>query len=140
LEYLLNSFNINTQNIRFEITENTLISNIRNANIMLKDIMEKGIKIHLDDFGTGYSSLRYLQKFKVDSIKIDKSFVEGIEKIEESNEIVKTIVLLSQNLNINVIAEGIETENQLNYLKNLNCPYGQGFFFSEAVELEKIKI
>jgi len=129
LEYLLNSFNINTQNIRFEITENTLISNIRNANIMLKDIMEKGIKIHLDDFGTGYSSLRYLQKFKVDSIKIDKSFVEGIEKIEESNEIVKTIVLLSQNLNINVIAEGIETENQLNYLKNLNCPYGQGFFF-----------
>lgn len=138
IECLLKEFNLSTQNIRFEITENTLISNVRNANIMLKDLRDRGIKIHLDDFGTGYSSLRYLQKFKVDSLKIDKSFIENIEKLEESNEIVKTIVLLSQNLKINVIAEGIETESQLNYLKNLNCPYGQGFYFSKALELEKI--
>lgn len=140
VETLFKKYPLNTKNIRFEITENTLISNVRSASYILKEMRERGIKIHLDDFGTGYSSLRYLQKFKVDSIKIDKTFIEGLEKIEESVEIVKTIVLLSQNLKINVIAEGIETENQLKFLKNLNCQYGQGFFFSEALELEKIVI
>lgn len=137
---LFERYQLQTQNIRFEITENTLISNVRGASFILKELREMGIKIHLDDFGTGYSSLRYLQKFKVDSIKIDKSFIEGLEVVEESNEIVKTIILLSQNLKINVIAEGIERENQLRFLKNLNCQYGQGFFFSEALELEKIFI
>ncbi len=138
IEYLLKEFNLNTQNIRFEITENTLISNVRNANIMLKDLRDRGIKIHLDDFGTGYSSLRYLQKFKVDSLKIDKSFIEGLEKAEENSEIVKTIILLAHNLKIGVLAEGIETKSQLEYLKNLNCQYGQGFLFSEAIESDKI--
>lgn len=137
---LLENYNLNSSYIRFEITENTLISNVRGTSFILKELREMGIKIHLDDFGTGYSSLRYLQKFKVDSIKIDKSFIEGLERVEESNEIVKTIILLSQNLKINVIAEGIESESQLNFLKNLKCQYGQGFFFSEALELEKIFI
>ncbi|MEJ5166431.1 MAG: EAL domain-containing protein [Thermoanaerobaculia bacterium] len=140
IKALFEKYGLHTQNIRFEITENTLISNVRGASFILKELREMGIKIHLDDFGTGYSSLRYLQKFKVDSIKIDKSFIEGLEVVEESNEIVKTIILLSQNLKINVIAEGIERENQLKILRNLNCQYGQGFLFSEALELNKIII
>lgn len=140
IEYLFKSHKVNYENIRFEITENTLISNIKNANFILKELRDRGIKVHLDDFGTGYSSLKYLQKFKVDSIKIDKSFVEGLEKFEECNEIVKMILLLSQNLKMNVIAEGIETENQLKILKNLNCHYGQGFYFSKPISLEKVKV
>lgn len=138
MESLLEEFNFPHQLIRLEITENTLISNIMFANLILKELREKGIQIHLDDFGTGYSSLKYLQKFKVDIIEIDKSFIEGLGKIEESNEIVKMIILLAQNLKIDVLAEGIETKYQLEFLKNLKCQYGQGFLFSEAIEPEKI--
>lgn len=138
IESLLKEFNFPSQLIRLEITENTLISNIMLANLILKELREKGIQIHLDDFGTGYSSLKYLQKFKVDIIKIDKSFIEGLGKIEESNEIVKMIILLAQNLKIDVLAEGIETKYQFEFLKNLKCQYGQGFLFSKAIEPEKI--
>lgn len=138
MESLLKEFDFLPQIIRLEITENTLISNIALTNLILKDLRRKGIQIHLDDFGTGYSSLKYLQKFKVDIIKIDKSFIEGLEKIEENSEIVKAIILLAHNLKIGVLAEGIETKYQLEFLKNLKCQYGQGFLFSEGIEPEKI--
>ncbi|MDQ3088622.1 MAG: EAL domain-containing protein [Acidobacteriota bacterium] len=93
-----------------------------------------GVEISLDDFGTGYSSLSYLHSLPVDYLKVDRSFVSRMTDGKENSEIVRTIIKLAQNLKMKVIAEGIETADQLAHLKNLRCEFGQGFFFSKPLE------
>jgi diguanylate cyclase (GGDEF)-like protein/PAS domain S-box-containing protein len=116
-----------------EITENVLIESTEQASQMLGDLRKLGVQIYLDDFGTGYSSLSYLQRFPIDAVKIDRSFVKRMGPKKEGHEIVRAIVTLTHNLGMRVIAEGVETSDQLGELRMLRCGYGQGMLFSKPV-------
>ena len=120
--------------LKLEITESYLMENSEKVTEIMERLREIGVEISLDDFGTGYSSLSYLHRLPVDYLKIDRSFVSRITDSRENSEIVYTIIKLAQNLKMKVIAEGIETIEQLEHLKSLKCEYGQGFYFSKPVE------
>ena len=103
---------------------------------MLEQMKAIGISLAIDDFGTGYSSLSYLHRFPLDTLKIDRSFISSIvdaKNISDSAEIARTILPMASNLQLDVVAEGIETSEQLAMLKSLQCKYGQGFFFSKPL-------
>ena len=120
-----------------EVTERILIDNIAKAIVLLKKLKRLGVRILLDDFGTGYSSLSYLHQLPFDVLKIDKSFVQDMgDKLSESS-IVNSIMTLAHSLNMQVIAEGIENKIQLDLLKNIDCPFGQGYYLSYPLEMSK---
>jgi diguanylate cyclase (GGDEF)-like protein/PAS domain S-box-containing protein len=123
-----------------EITETTLVENAEQAAGVLAKLRALNIRMHIDDFGTGYSSLSYLHRLPIDSLKIDRSFVSGLCAKGEDSEIVKTIMTLALNLGLTVVAEGVETREQAEYLRSLQCPLGQGFFFHAAVEPEAVEL
>lgn len=127
---------LNMSSLRLEITESGIMENAEAAAATLKQLRDLGIQLQMDDFGTGYSSLNYLHRFPIDALKIDRSFVSRMGANGENSEIVQTIVTLARNLNKGVIAEGVETVEQLDRLKALKCKYGQGFFFSKPVNAE----
>lgn len=139
LEELLASFNVDYSKITIEITETAILTNINLAIYRLNKLKKLGLKIALDDFGTGYSSLNYLKKLPLDYVKIDQSFVRNINKNSKDALIIKSIISLANDLQYRVVAEGIETEEQLNYLNEHNCESGQGFLVSKALSIEKIK-
>ncbi|HEX8636103.1 MAG TPA: EAL domain-containing protein [Pyrinomonadaceae bacterium] len=124
---------INPEGLKLEITESAVMDNVETATEMLKKLRALGIKLSIDDFGTGYSSLSYLHRFPIDTLKVDRSFVVNMSEDGENVEIVRTIVSLAQNLGMNVIAEGVETKEQLAALRKLGCENGQGYFFSKPV-------
>jgi diguanylate cyclase (GGDEF)-like protein/PAS domain S-box-containing protein len=129
------------QNLNLEITENLLIENAESAISILTEIKKLGILFSIDDFGTGYSSLSYLQRFPIDVIKIDRSFVNNMtEGNKDSIEIVRAIILLGQVLSIKIVAEGIETFEQLSILQKLNCNFGQGYYFSRPAPKDEVEI
>jgi EAL domain-containing protein (putative c-di-GMP-specific phosphodiesterase class I) len=103
----------------------------------LQSLREMGIRVALDDFGTGYSSLTYLKRFPIDILKIDRSFVSDIADDEESGAIVKTIINLAHNLNMTVVAEGVETEAQLEFLRTNGCDEVQGYYFCKPLPSEE---
>ncbi|TYP79875.1 GGDEF domain-containing phosphodiesterase [Paenibacillus methanolicus] len=122
--------------LTLEITENVAIHNERHVMTKLTQLKLLGIKIALDDFGTGYSSLSYLANFPLDCLKIDKSFVQNIGGNAGEKEIVKTIIGMAHGLNLKVTAEGVETEEQLAYLKQEACDYAQGYLIAKPLEPE----
>ena len=124
---------INPRTIKLEITESVVMENIETATEMLKQLRALGVQLSIDDFGTGYSSLSYLHRFPIDTLKIDRSFVTRMSGQNENTEIVRTIVVLAQNLGMDVVAEGVETNDQLRLLRELGCENGQGYFFSKPV-------
>ncbi|HEX8459508.1 MAG TPA: EAL domain-containing protein [Pyrinomonadaceae bacterium] len=124
---------INPEGLKLEITESAVMDNVETATEMLKKLRALGIKLSIDDFGTGYSSLSYLHRFPIDTLKVDRSFVVNMSEDSENVEIVRTIVSLAQNLGMNVIAEGVETKEQLAALRRLGCENGQGYLFSKPV-------
>jgi diguanylate cyclase (GGDEF)-like protein/PAS domain S-box-containing protein len=121
------------RSLHLEITESSVIENTETVTEMLIQLRALGIRLSMDDFGTGYSSLSYLHRFPIHTLKIDRSFVSGGDG---ENEIVRTIIMLARNMGMDVVAEGIETEEQLAYLKGLKCEYGQGFLFSRPLDLD----
>ena len=123
---LLMEMGINPADLRMEITESLLMENPERATIALSRLKSLGISLDMDDFGTGYSSLSYLHKFPIDGLKIDRSFIIGIANSADHQEIVKTMIGLAHNLNINVTAEGVETLEQLELLRAMGCNYAQG--------------
>jgi diguanylate cyclase (GGDEF)-like protein/PAS domain S-box-containing protein len=120
--------------LELEMTESVVMARTHQNEERLHSLRDLGIKLLIDDFGTGYSSLSSLQSFPLDSLKIDRSFVSRMEFDEEKREIVRTIVSLARTLEMDVVAEGIETKEQLGMLRELGCEYGQGFFFSGAID------
>jgi diguanylate cyclase (GGDEF)-like protein/PAS domain S-box-containing protein len=132
----LDAAGLNPCCLKLEITESHIMENTESAIAMMNRLRNLGTEISLDDFGTGYSSLSYLHRFPVDYLKIDRSFVNRMAENKENAEIVNTIIKLAQNLKMKVIAEGIETAEQLAQLQQLNCEYGQGYFFSKPLEAE----
>ncbi|MEY4520610.1 MAG: hypothetical protein RLZZ499_3210 [Cyanobacteriota bacterium] len=119
--------------LKLEITESILIDNLETVTEIILKLRKQEIQFSIDDFGTGYSSLSYLHRFPVDTIKIDRSFVSQMQANGDNSAIVKAIVTLAHMLDMDVIAEGIETTSQLAQLKLLQCEYGQGFFFSKPL-------
>jgi diguanylate cyclase (GGDEF)-like protein/PAS domain S-box-containing protein len=119
--------------LKIEITESTLMADVDRSTQMLDRLKAADIKICVDDFGTGYSSLSYLHTFPIDTLKIDKSFIQDMTSNYQNLEIVRTITMLGQNLRLDVIAEGVETPEQLGQLRALDCQYAQGFLFSKPM-------
>jgi EAL domain-containing protein (putative c-di-GMP-specific phosphodiesterase class I) len=133
---ILKKTQLPARNLKLEITESVVMENAELAATMLKQLFDLGLHLCIDDFGTGYSSLSYLHRFPVDTLKIDRSFVNRIEEKDENVEIVRTIATLARNLGMEVVAEGVESEDQLACLKALNCEYAQGYLFSKPLTAE----
>jgi EAL domain-containing protein (putative c-di-GMP-specific phosphodiesterase class I) len=117
--------------LKLEITESAAMENPDHTVNMLTALKDMGVQLSIDDFGTGYSSLSHLHKLPFDTLKIDRSFVSGVGEHGEGSEILQTIISLAKNLKMRVVAEGIETEAQLNVLQNLGCDFGQGFLMAK---------
>ena len=130
---------ISPHSLKLEVTESMVMENAELALKILSDLCNLGIRISSDDFGTGYSSLSYLHRFPFHRLKIDRSFISKMDQDEKSEEIVRTIILLSKNLSMDVVAEGIETEKQLQRLVGLGCAYGQGYLFSRPLTVAGIE-
>lgn len=129
----LSNLDFTASNLEFEITENILMSESNEINHVLNSISALGIKISLDDFGKGYSSLNRLRTLPIDTLKIDKNFISDIQNGSEKVVIVDIIIKLAQELGMSIIAEGIETTTQLEYLVSKQCYYGQGFLLSQPI-------
>ena len=125
--------------LEVEITENIIMTDMSQVILKLRRLAELGIKVAVDDFGTGYSSLSYLQQFPINTLKIDKSFVGSIEVNEGGTSIVNAIVAMAQGLNLNLIAEGVETDPQLEYLRKLGCEEIQGWLFGKAESADRTR-
>lgn len=135
---ILNEFNVDYSKIIIEITETSDIPDVDNVIERLKMLKKKGIRIALDDFGTGYSSLNYLKKFPIDIIKLDRSFINAITEEGVDTLLIKNILKLANDLNFEVIAEGVETYEQMQLLVTYNCENGQGFLLSKPLPVENI--
>jgi EAL domain-containing protein (putative c-di-GMP-specific phosphodiesterase class I) len=135
IEDVLHETQINPWHLKLEITETVVMENPELAAVTLAKLRSLGVRLSIDDFGTGYSSLSYLNRFPVDTLKIDRSFVTSMNAADENLQIVKTIVTLAGNLGMQVVAEGVETEEQLEQLRSLKCQYGQGYLFSRPLEV-----
>ncbi|MDB9525135.1 EAL domain-containing protein [Oscillatoria sp. CS-180] len=133
LDYVLNDIGLSGHCIRMEITESVLVEKTESTIEILNQIRQRGVHISIDDFGTGYSSLSYLSRLPINNLKIDKSFVSRMHLEVDSLEIVRTITTLAQTLDMDVTAEGIELDIQLYLLKELNCEFGQGYYFSKPM-------
>ena len=129
----LSEYGVDASSLSVEITERTLIDNIGEVESTLKKLRSMGMRILLDDFGTGYASLAYLKEFPVDVVKIDRAFIRGIPDSREDSAIVDAIVGLTRGLQLNLIAEGVENEQQLKALKDSGCQYAQGYYWSKAL-------
>jgi len=123
--------------VELEITEGALVEDVEKSNQMLNELKSWGIHISIDDFGTGYSSLSYLKKFSLDTLKIDQSFVRDLLKDPDDAAIVSAIIAMAKSLRFNVIAEGVETEEQFNYLAAHGCNEIQGYFMGRPVPAEE---
>jgi len=138
IQQILADSNLPAQKLGIEITESILMQYSDVSSEMLSSFSEIGIGMALDDFGTGYSSLSYLRRFPIDTLKIDRSFIHKIDRDQGNSEIVKAIIALGQSLNLNVIAEGVETKEELALLRKWGCEIAQGYLFSRPLSADKI--
>jgi len=133
LAQIVEHHGLDPSDFTLEITESVVLDAGTRANQTIGRVRERGFKICIDDFGTGYSSLRYLQQFEVDAIKIDRSFVGGADGRLASEPIVRTLISLAEAYNVRIVAEGVETAEQCEMLRNAGCRLGQGFLFAPAL-------
>lgn len=136
IDQILAETQLESKYLKFEITESAIIDNTEFANDLLHQLRLRDIQLSLDDFGTGYSSLSYLHRFPLDTLKIDRSFINRLDILEHNVEVVQAIINLAHHLGMTVVAEGIETEEQLSLLKLLGCELGQGYFFAQPLDVE----
>ena len=134
---ILERMEIDGSRIKLELTETAVMENPTLASTMITQLKQRGVRIAIDDFGTGYSSLSYLHKFPIDTLKVDRSFVNNIGADGENAEIVNTIVMLAHSLGLDVVAEGIETEHQQQHLQAIGCDYAQGYLFARPMPADE---
>ncbi|RSL33949.1 EAL domain-containing protein [Salibacterium salarium] len=135
---VFNEYDVSPELIELEITESMLIENESMVQHILTQLRQYGIKIALDDFGTGYSSLAYLRKFKVDTLKLDRSFIRGISDEHDDKEIVNAVISLGQSLGMAIVAEGVEKEEEFAVLRTLGINEVQGYYFSKPVMIDQV--
>jgi diguanylate cyclase (GGDEF)-like protein/PAS domain S-box-containing protein len=132
------SNNINYANLKIELVESMLVANMQETIFKMQQLKELGVRISMDDFGTGYSSLQYLKDLPLNQIKIDQSFVMGMQKSQKDRTIIQSMIQLAQGFELEVIAEGVETQEDFELLKELGCYRYQGYYFAKPQPLEKI--
>jgi diguanylate cyclase (GGDEF)-like protein/PAS domain S-box-containing protein len=130
---ILARHDLDARYLELEITESMIMQNVEGVIAMMGDFQQLGVDLSLDDFGTGYSSLSYLKRFPIDKLKIDQSFVRGIIQDDDDKAITRAIISLSKNLGLRVIAEGVETEEQLDFLRSAGCEEIQGYYYSRPL-------
>ncbi|MBA3786036.1 MAG: EAL domain-containing protein, partial [Acidobacteria bacterium] len=138
IKRILEETNFPPTRLKLEITESIFFEQKDSAIQMLKQLREIGIELYIDDFGTGYSNLSYLMQLPISALKIDRSFITPIQPNGGNTEIVQTIMMLARNLGLRVVAEGVETEFQLEQLRSLNCEGAQGFYFAKPMPFEEV--
>lgn len=136
--FILEQAKLDPRCLQLEITETITMGDPKRAEEVFTELKALGVRLSIDDFGTGYSSLSRLQRFPVDSLKIDRAFISNMDSDPESREIVRIIIMLAHNLGMKVVAEGVETEAQIAHLKQLDCEVAQGFFYSRPVDNKAI--
>jgi diguanylate cyclase (GGDEF)-like protein len=134
IDQILQETGLAPEHLKLEITESVIMEHPPSAAEVLRRLKDRGVRLSLDDFGTGYSSLSYLHRFPIDTLKVDRSFINRLDVQDGDLVIVQTIVALAHNLGMQVIAEGIETRGQVERLNAMGCQYGQGYFFSHPVD------
>ena len=127
------------QKIVFEITEHVFVEDMSKVVATMMRLKKLGIRFSIDDFGTGYSSLQYLKELPIDEVKIDKGFIAEMKNDENITTMVSTIISIAKNFNLNIVAEGVETQEQFNALKSSNCAMFQGFYFDEALHRSRFE-
>jgi len=136
--YYTEVFKVHPSNLELEITESCVMDDpVKSIEIMM-NLKEKGFDFSIDDFGTGYSSLSYIVKFPIAKLKIDRSFVQDLFEDEKNREIARVIINMAHNLKFKVIAEGVETKEQMNFLLGESCDFLQGYLFSKAVPKDEM--
>jgi len=138
ITHILAEADLSPSCLKLEVTESAIMDNPKSAADILSKLRQQRIQLSMDDFGTGYSSLSYLQSFPMDYLKIDRSFVMSLDGTEAQLGLVPIIVKIAQTMNMQVVAEGIETLEQFAQLRSLNCDFGQGYFFSKPLTAEKV--
>lgn len=126
------------QHIEIELTEEVFIENIEQNETFMRALVDQGMSLSIDDFGIGYSSLAYLRNFPIDTLKIDRSFVKDLPLNDDDIAIVKAILDLATNMNLKVVAEGVENKMQINFLKEYKCQYAQGFWYSKPLSASEL--
>jgi len=129
---------LSPKQLKLEVTESTVMEHSDRSMSVLMELAALGVSLSTDDFGTGYSSLSYLSRFPFDRLKIDRSFIVEMGDSDKSTAIVKTILMLGENLGIEVVAEGVESKEQLQTLRSLGCRLGQGFLFSRPITVRDV--
>ncbi len=137
VEKIVRETQVDPTAIKLEVTETVTMDNAERTIRIVEGLKNLGVRLSIDDFGTGYSSLSYLRRFPINTLKIDRSFVQNLPGNPENLEIVRTIMGLARNLGMDVVAEGAETADEIAHLKALDCDFGQGFFFSKPVDSEE---
>ena len=137
LATIISKSSVNPTNVKLEMTETLLVEDPDHAVEALNKLKGLGVSIAIDDFGTGYSSLSYLHQFPLDTLKIDRAFVNNMDKSESSRRIVRSIAHLALALEMNIVAEGIENKAQFEALREMGCQYGQGYYMAKPVTAEK---
>ncbi len=140
IEKILNKYQLRAKNIELEITESCVMEDVKGALKTMKAFRKHGLKLAIDDFGTGYSSLSYLKNFPISTLKIDRSFVMELTSDSDDAAIVEVIILLARKLGLDVVAEGVETEAQLEFLREQCCQYVQGYFLSRPLPAEEFEL
>ncbi|WP_337955070.1 EAL domain-containing protein [Ferrovum myxofaciens] len=134
---LLQEASVPSHLFELELTEGVAMHDPQGAIAILTSLFEQGIRLSIDDFGTGYSSLNYLKKFNVNKLKIDQSFVQNISTAEEDRAIIAAIISMAKSLGLKTIAEGVETREQLIFLREQGCNEGQGYYFSQPLPVSQ---
>jgi diguanylate cyclase (GGDEF)-like protein len=140
VQQIIERTGIDAHHLELELTESVVMGQAEHAIITLRQLKTLGVQLAIDDFGTGYSSLSYLHQFPMDTLKVDRSFVSSMHANSKHVEIVRTIIALSQNLAMSVIAEGIETIEQAAALRDMGCAYGQGYHFARPLDASKMLV
>jgi diguanylate cyclase (GGDEF)-like protein len=135
---ILEETGLKPEYLELELTENIVISSLEVMRVVA-ELKELGVAISIDDFGTGYSSLSYLKKLPLDRLKIDCSFIQNIKSDKDDEVIIRAIISVAKNLNLEVLAEGVETQNQINFLKKQNCDEIQGYYYSKPLTVEELE-
>ncbi len=138
VETIIEKYGISPSDIELEVTESVLVNNYENGNDHLSTLKDLGFKIALDDFGTGYSSFSYLSYMPLTTLKIDKSFIDNIATSKRDNDLVRQMIDIAHDLNLDTVAEGVETKEQLNILSQYHCDYIQGYYFSKPIDVSEV--
>ena len=139
VQAVVQRYAINPMLLKLELTESLLLKNIEDTIAIMNELNQSGVQLSLDDFGTGFSSLQYLKRLPLNQLKIDRSFVRDISFDSSDKAIVRTIIAMAQSLNVDVIAEGVETEEQRQFLLNSGCTHYQGYLFGRPVPIEQFE-